>query len=216
MPVRPDLPHAGGQHPRVPRADAVRNQRRILRAAARLLAEDPAASMQRIADAAEVARPTVYRRYPNRDALVRAILEQALDDLAAALRELRDEGPPGGADDRTAQRLADHLRAFARVAVDYPVLTGFRPAPHTHADGGDHGGHLTGWDEVAGAFGDLIRGAQAEATVRPDIRPDVLLLAFTGALDMALQPARRGGDPDTINQVAGQVVDMFLNGIRAR
>jgi AcrR family transcriptional regulator len=58
-------------------SDALRNDRLILEAAARVLAEDPKATMQRIADEAGVARLTVYRRYRDREALRRAIFEAA-------------------------------------------------------------------------------------------------------------------------------------------
>ena len=53
------------------------SQRRILLAAARVLADDPAASMQQVADEAQVARPTVYRCYPSTAALVEAIGHEA-------------------------------------------------------------------------------------------------------------------------------------------
>jgi AcrR family transcriptional regulator len=206
--VRQQEPEGGRQAQGVPRADARRNQQRILRAAARLLAGDPGVSMQRIADAAEVARPTLYRRYPNRETLIDAILGQALEDLTGILREIRERTR------RPEEAIADLLRAFAEVGVRYPMLLGFRPAAHDHDGDGGHGGPLTGWDELAGKFNGLVLQAQAQGTLRPDVRPDVLLLSFIGALDMALQPTRHGASPEAATETASQVVGIFLEGIQ--
>jgi len=206
--VRQKEPTGGGQAQGAPRADARRNQQRILRAAARLLAEDPGVSMQRIADAAEVARPTVYRRYPNRQSLIDAILGQALEDLTGILRDI---GEPA---ERPGEAIAGLLRALAEVGVRYPVLLGFRPAAHDHDSDGGHGGLLTGWDELADTFNGLVLQAQAQGALRPSIRPYVLLLSFIGALDMALQPARHGASAEAATETASQVVGIFLEGIQ--
>ncbi|MDG4862728.1 helix-turn-helix domain containing protein, partial [Streptomyces sp. T-3] len=64
--------------PRPLRADAERSVRVILEAAERVLAADPAASMEHIAEAAGVARTTVHRRFANRQALVDALADSAV------------------------------------------------------------------------------------------------------------------------------------------
>jgi AcrR family transcriptional regulator len=61
------------------RADAERSTARILEAAEAVLADDPTASLERIGDAAGVARATVHRRFTSRQAL--------LDALSARLNE---------------------------------------------------------------------------------------------------------------------------------
>ncbi|UJA19086.1 SpoIIE family protein phosphatase [Thermoleophilia bacterium SCSIO 60948] len=52
------------------RSDLKKNRRRIIDAAARLLAESPDATLTEIASAAGVARSTLHRHFPSRDALV--------------------------------------------------------------------------------------------------------------------------------------------------
>ncbi|MBJ3806262.1 TetR/AcrR family transcriptional regulator [Streptomyces flavofungini] len=64
------------------RADA--NRRRILDVAFAELTRDPDASMDQIARAAGVVRRTVYGHFPSRDALVTAILDEAVAAVSAA------------------------------------------------------------------------------------------------------------------------------------
>ncbi|GGR66546.1 hypothetical protein GCM10010252_00200 [Streptomyces aureoverticillatus] len=64
------------------RADA--NRRRILDVAFTELTRDPDASMDQIARAAGVVRRTVYGHFPSREALVGAILDEAVAAVTAA------------------------------------------------------------------------------------------------------------------------------------
>lgn len=63
---------------RAPRADAARNRERILCTARRLMAEQgpDAVSMDCVAAAAGVGKGTLYRRFGDRDGLVRALVEE--------------------------------------------------------------------------------------------------------------------------------------------
>jgi AcrR family transcriptional regulator len=73
------------------RADAERNVRAIIEAAITLLAAEPDASMERVAVTAGVGRATVYRHFASREHLVRAILDQALQDARDAILSSRPE-----------------------------------------------------------------------------------------------------------------------------
>ncbi|MCE7549719.1 TetR/AcrR family transcriptional regulator [Streptomyces thermodiastaticus] len=64
------------------RADA--NRRRILDVALAELLRDPDASMDQIARAAGVVRRTVYGHFPNREALIGTLVDDAVQALAAA------------------------------------------------------------------------------------------------------------------------------------
>ncbi len=73
--------------PREPaRADARRNHDAVLTAALRLLTDDPDASMRQIADASGLTRTTVYRHFPSREDLLRAIFRVVAAEVDAATR----------------------------------------------------------------------------------------------------------------------------------
>ncbi|MGC1164611.1 MAG: TetR family transcriptional regulator, partial [Solirubrobacterales bacterium] len=74
------------------RADALRNDERILEAAKRLLEQSPAASLSDIAAAAGVSRSSLYRRFAGRDQLLAELDARPQD---GALSHARDPLPPG-------------------------------------------------------------------------------------------------------------------------
>lgn len=80
------------------RSHARANRARILTAAREELARDPEASLEQIAQAAGVVRRTVYGHFPNRQALLEALAEEAMEALAHAAADAhRPEDPPATA-----------------------------------------------------------------------------------------------------------------------
>ncbi len=74
------------------RSDAARNRERILAAAAEVFAtRGLEATLDDIAAHAGLGVGTVYRRFPNRDALVDALFEERLGEVAALARSVLDE-----------------------------------------------------------------------------------------------------------------------------
>jgi AcrR family transcriptional regulator len=95
------------------RADARRNRERILCAAARLIEERgiDCVSMDDVAAEAGVGKGTLYRRFGERSALLRALIEEPERDFQEAL--IRGEPPVGpGAD------AVDRLHAFGTGLLD--------------------------------------------------------------------------------------------------
>lgn len=65
------------------RADAERNRSRILEAAAKVFAEQGLdATLDEVAAVAGVGVGTVYRRFPDKDALIGALFDNAIDEIA--------------------------------------------------------------------------------------------------------------------------------------
>ena len=68
--------------------------RAILDAADRVLARDPVATLQQIADEAGVARTTVHRRFASREALLDALVQDMLEQMEAVIDDSRPETAP--------------------------------------------------------------------------------------------------------------------------
>jgi AcrR family transcriptional regulator len=80
------------------RADAQRNLTLVLEAAAAVFAErGPDASVDEIARRAGVGHATVFRRFPTKDALIRAVVRHSLDELAALADAALSAADPGAA-----------------------------------------------------------------------------------------------------------------------
>ncbi|CAM5462071.1 TetR/AcrR family transcriptional regulator [Streptomyces aurantiogriseus] len=92
-----------------PRADALRNRERIVTAARELFVElGPDVPLDDIARRAGVGNATVYRNFPDRDALVRDVVCSVMDRTAEAARQaLAETGDAFGALERFVHAAAD-------------------------------------------------------------------------------------------------------------
>jgi AcrR family transcriptional regulator len=196
-------PDAAQPRRRGPRSDARRNDELVLRTAARILAEDPQATIQRIADEAGMARVTIYRRYSNRDALRRAIFDTAAREAHKVIATALDHDvAPLSALRALIVEMAAIIQRYPLLAVstDWQPLPGepHRPAPppssrHMHQ-----------------AVFALVQRAQREGALRADLPPELLPLAITGTLHIATRFARSlRADPA---QLGDQVAELLLNG----
>jgi TetR/AcrR family transcriptional regulator, mexCD-oprJ operon repressor len=102
--------------PRRRRSDAERSVAAILDAALEALASDPDASMAEIARRAGVVRATIYAHFPTREALLDAVMEYAVAEVARATSEA---GPRRGAPKEALERV---LRATWRKLDGFQAL----------------------------------------------------------------------------------------------
>jgi AcrR family transcriptional regulator len=78
-----------------PRADSVRNRQRVLDAAAQVFAERGLdATLNDVAARAECGIGTVYRHFPNKEALVEALFADRLDEIVALAEEANSIADP--------------------------------------------------------------------------------------------------------------------------
>jgi AcrR family transcriptional regulator len=104
----------------VERADAARNRRRVLEAAAELFARDPeGVTMEAVAAAAGVGKGTVFRRFGDRAGLARAVISDHEIELQEAM--IRGAAPLGpGAPAR--ERLNAFGAAYLRFLEGHALL----------------------------------------------------------------------------------------------
>lgn len=150
------------------RADAQRNRGRILVAARAVFAEHGIdAPMATVARRAGVGVATLYRRFPTRDALVRAAFAQQMETCARTLTEALADPDPW----RGFQRLVETICELQREERGFPAafVAAFPDSTVAHAQVGERAERdlLT-----------LVRRAQAAGALRADFHPSDLAVAL--------------------------------------
>lgn len=148
------------------RRDAERNRRRILRAAAEAFAEHGlAVTMDEIAAHAGVGVGTVYRRFPDKELLIEALLEDGLAEVVARGEQALEADDPW-----------EGLIGFLEYTLgEQAANRGLRDLLHSTAHGQERIARSRG--RLAPIADALVERAQAIGRLRPDIRgSDVLLL----------------------------------------
>ncbi|MET7893557.1 TetR/AcrR family transcriptional regulator [Streptomyces mirabilis] len=106
------------------RKDAHSNRRRVLATARQKLRQDPDASLDSIAQAAGVARRTLYGHFPSRDALVAELTQEAGHELRQAFAAARTpDADPIEATTRmvlAAWAVGDQYRMFIALGRRHP------------------------------------------------------------------------------------------------
>lgn len=111
------------------RADARRNRDQIIAIATQLFRErGPEVPMEEIARGAGVGIGTLYRRFPDRDALIRAVAVEAFEGLAAEFRAL------AGRQQDSWQALRDLIQRATDLRLPIMLSTLSTPARHSVLD----------------------------------------------------------------------------------
>lgn len=182
---------------RAMRADARRNHERLLTEARSAFAEHGTdASLEDVARRAGVGIGTLYRHFPNRDALLSAVFEEAAGDLLARSRELLRSPEPCAA-------LVTWLREMVTHAGEYRGLA--RSLMSVSDDDTSALARCSGPIRQAG--GALLSRAQEAGTVRPDVAVTDLL-QLTHAIALAAEETP--GDPD----LADRLLYLTLRGLK--
>ncbi|MFF4017503.1 TetR/AcrR family transcriptional regulator [Streptomyces sp. NPDC001843] len=180
------------------RADARRNHERLLaEARAAFAAYGTDASLEDVARRAGVGIGTLYRHFPNRQALMSAVFEDAVGELLARARELLDSPEPCSA-------LVTWLREMVTHAGEYRGLA--RALMSVSAEPSSALARCS--TPIREAGGALLARAQEAGAVRPDV-PIGDLLQLTHAIALAADESP--GDPD----LADRLLRLTLRGLRA-
>jgi AcrR family transcriptional regulator len=178
------------------RSDATRNLELVLRTGARLLAEDPSASVAAIAAAANVDRRTVYRRFASREELLAAVHSARYEAVEQAIEAARLHEAPVA--------VALHLYVEGIIAVNraWPVIMRNVLADPAIAE------HRNRLVKEVDTF---LKRAVDEGLLRPDLPP-----GWVNAVLPSLMHHAAEGLPDvTPAQAADLVVETLLRGVGA-
>src|SRR4051794_40776180 len=152
------------------RADARRNRERILAAARDVFAEGgPDASTEEVAHRAGVAVGTVFRHFPTKADLLRALMKDLLSQVTAEATALAEEGDP-------ATALFEFFRGLVRRTAANRAVVGM----------------LAGaLDEpiasLSGVVETLLARGRAAGAVRPAVRTDEVMALLISACQGVLQ-----------------------------
>ncbi|MEU4214951.1 TetR/AcrR family transcriptional regulator [Actinoplanes sp. NPDC026623] len=170
------------------RADALRNRRRLLLAAEEVFAEQGTqASTEEVARRAGVAVGTVFRHFPTKADLLRALMKGLLQQLVDDADALVARGDPGTALFEFFTRLVERTTAnrtvvslLAAEGIDVPIAGALGP--------------------LTSAVQELLRRGQRAGAIRAEVRTDEVMALLVGACQGALYG---GWSPDLRRRTLG-------------
>ena len=181
---------------RKPRADAQRNRERILEVAKQAFTRSGAdTSLDNIAKQAGVGPGTLYRHFPTREELLKAVYRNELENLATAGEKFAETMPP-----------VEALQAWLLLFVD-AVAAKQIIAPALNTLVGDHKKVFeASYAQVHEAIRRLVKRAVNSGDIRKDLDPSDLLRVLVGVANVASSPDWQ--------QSARRLVDILIAGSR--
>ncbi|MEV7286108.1 TetR/AcrR family transcriptional regulator [Streptomyces sp. NPDC093252] len=176
------------------RVDAQRNRERILAVALTELTRDAGAPLSAIARKACVGQGTLYRHFPNREALVIELYRHEMQQVADAAPELLRTRAP----ERALREWMDHLARYYMTKIG--LAEAIRRA--TTAPGGSP---RPGAAPLLEAIELLLSAGERAGTVRPGVTADDFVLAIAGLWQ--IDPA------DDWQPRAQRLLDLVMRGL---
>src|SRR6201993_3374284 len=163
------------------RSDAQRNREKLLEVAtaAFAAADGRPVSLESIARDAGVGIGTLYRHFPNREALVEAIYRAELAEVAAVAEQLLKRHPP-----KTALR-----RWMDRYASFVAAKRGMAESLHAIFDSGAMEPSQTR-DSIVGAVDMFLRTGADDGRLRADVRAEDVVSSLLGIFLVSGSPAQ--------------------------
>lgn len=182
--------------PRKPRSDAQRNRDRILEVAKAAFTRFGAeASLDDIARQAGVGAGTLYRHFPSREELLKAVYRTEIEKLAAAERTFAETLPPVEALRAWLLLFVENIAAKQVIAPALSALIG-DPKKVFEAS----------YAQMREAFHSLVSRGIRSGDIRSDLDPGDLLRALIGVAHVAAAPDWQ--------QSACRLVDILIAGSR--
>ncbi|MFI6301641.1 TetR/AcrR family transcriptional regulator [Amycolatopsis thailandensis] len=184
------------------RADARRNRDQILAAARAIFAAQGAeVPMEEIARSAGVGVGTLYRRFPDRDALIRAVAVDNFDRVLRDAKAAKDEEPSDWDALIRLLHQSMELQLSIQLAMVSPrALVILRSDPAIKA--------LR--DELLVVLGGFVQGAQAEGRLREDVGTGDVAMLFATLL------RQMPGKGEEVARIAmRRCIGIMIDGLRA-
>lgn len=182
---------------RKPRADSIRNRKRLMKAAAEVFRKGGAeASLEAVAKRAGVGIGTLYRHFSTREALFEAVYRQEVDQLSRLAETLAKTKEP-----------VDALRQWLHADVE--VIATKRGMLNALALAIDSSSDLYrySFSHLTEAVGMLLKRAAEAGRIRSDVAAEDILHALIGMCLMGKQP---GWERDVI-----RLIDILVDGLCA-
>jgi AcrR family transcriptional regulator len=178
------------------RADARRNRERLLDSAAAAFGapDGEAVSLESIARDAGVGIGTLYRHFPNREALVEAVYRNELAEVADTAARLLKRHPPKEALRRWMDRYASFVAAKRGMAESLRALfdSGAVQLTQTKAS-------------ISGAIALLLAAGADDGSLRSDVRADDVAASLHGTLVVSSSPEQ-----------TSRLLDLLVAGLQKR
>jgi AcrR family transcriptional regulator len=181
---------------RRPRADAERNRHKLLKATTELIAEGGELSLAAVAERAGVGIGTLYRHFPNRDALLGALYHGEVERLHGTGARLSKKLPP-----------LDALKAWldgyaALMAIKYGMADAMKAALRSDSLASAHSRAL-----LREALSSLLAAAADAGAVRRDVDPQDVLMAVAANVSASL-------DTEGATARRRRLLDLLIDGLR--
>jgi AcrR family transcriptional regulator len=179
------------------RSDAAANRARLIEAARAAFAEHgPDVTVDEIARLAGVGVGTLYRRFPKKEQLVRAILEERVSDLLLLLRSIEGD---------SVATLTSFLDAMVRIQADDRGVV--RLMAQTLGDAA----YPDNVSDLYDAVWALIRSGQRAGQIRDDVKENDV----PSLLRMANATVGNSGSPREELKAALRCASIVVDGLRS-
>ncbi len=178
------------------RADAARNRERLLDVARRAFSSGrDTVTLQAIAKEAGVGIGTLYRHFPNREALVEAVYRGEVGRLRRSADELLAAHAPDVALRLWMDMFAEHVATKRGMAETLRAVmaTGAVTVVETR-------------QRLGVIMRDLLAAGAAAGTVRADVNPDDVILSLVGVLLVS--------DAVECPEQTARLLDLLMDGLR--
>jgi AcrR family transcriptional regulator len=182
------------------RRDAELNLERIVAAAQDVFAESGFdASMDQIAGRAGVGVGTLYRRFPNKESLVLAIMEMASRHSEALVQDVQAHATP-------AEGIFEFMRRCVGMAPSLRALVSRSPQLAET--------HLTMVDKLAPSVNRLLAQAKGAGSIRPEVTFSDIAVILMSVRSVEDRCGVRGADGKLGTQQGERHLQLLMDGLR--